>query len=309
MSYENEVAVIGMGPAGVSAAIYLKRYGMEPVCFEKGMVGGKTNFTDRIENYPGFIGEKGSVLSSNLASQLKDFGIEPVYKSVKELSLNEDGSFLLKYGKVERNFRYVIIANGLTDKPLHLEGEESFRRRGISSCAICDGPLYKEKDVAVVGGGNSAFQEANYLATICNRVYLVSHHRNLKAQEKNINTFNSFGNTELLVPYEPVACTGTNSIESLVLEHNETHERKEIRISGLFVYIGNMPVLDYLKIEGLTNERGYITANPASMETKVKNLYAVGDCRDTPLRQVTTAVSDGSLAATSIHADYMDSVK
>ncbi len=308
MSFENEVAVIGLGPAGVAASIYLKRYGMEPVCFEKELVGGKTNYTDRIENYPGFPGDRGAALANNLSSQLEDFGIEPIYRPVKELSLNEDGSFLIKYGKFERNFRYVIIANGLTDKPLHLEGEENFRRRGISSCAICDGPLYKGKDVAVVGGGNSAFQEANYLATICNHVYLVSHHRNLKAQQRNIDKFNSFENTELILPYEPVACTGTNSIESLILEHDETKERKEISISGLFVYIGNLPVLDYVKIEGLTNERGYIETDPSTMETKVKHLYAAGDCRNTPLRQVTTAVSDGSMAATSIHNDYMNSL-
>ncbi len=309
MSFENEVAVIGMGPAGVSAAIYLKRYGMIPVCFEKENVGGKTNYTDRIENYPGFTGERGSVLSNSFASQLEEFQIEPIYRAVKELSLNEDGSFTVKYGKEERRFRYVIIANGLIDRPLHLEGEETFRRRGISSCAICDGPLHKGKDVAVIGAGNSAFEEANYLATICSHVYLVSHHRNFKAQDQVIETFNNFENTEIVVPYEPVACTGTNKIETLIVENGETGERRELEISGLFVYIGYIPALDYLKIEGITNERGYINADPASMETPVKNLYAAGDCRDTPLRQVTMAVGDGSLAATSIHNDYMSSIK
>ena len=301
---KKEVAVIGLGPGGVSAAIYLKRYGMVPYCFEKELVGGKVNKTEKIENYAGVKSIGGPDLGMLLESQLKSFDIKPIYKTVKRVSLNEDGTFHVEYGKdLSHDFQYVLLANGLGEKPFPIQGEEAFHKRGISRCAICDGPLYKGKDVAVIGAGNSAFEEATYLASICNHVTLIARRTQFRADQMVVDTFKALDNVTLLAPYEVVSATGTTSIESLKVRNKETMEEKDVAISGLFLFVGDMAVSNFVDIPDLTDEKGYLITD-SNMMTKVKNLYAAGDCRTTPLRQVATATSDGALAATMIHNDY-----
>ena len=304
---DKEVAIIGLGPAGVSASIYLKRYGLIPVPYEKELVGGKTNYTEKIENYPGFIGEKGPVLSQYFEKQLKELDIKPLYKTITSLSKNEDGTFHFEYGKESRDFKYVIIANGLKQKEYHIKGEEAFNRRGFSSCAICDGPFYKNKNVVVIGGGNAAFEEACYLATICNQVSLVARRTEFKAQDEVIKHFKSYENTALYAPYEAISCKGTTSLEEVTLKNRKTGETITIKTDGIFVYIGAIPALDFLKIDNLVDEKGFLITD-MKMQTKVKNLYAIGDCRNTLLRQVVSACNDGALAATEIHQDYLQNV-
>lgn len=306
---DKEVCIVGAGPAGASAAIYLKRYGMEPVLFEKDLVGGKTNYTDRIENYPGYLGEKGPLLGQQLGDQLEKLGIHPIYSEVQAIFLNEDGTFSVSYGKTERTFRYVILANGLADRPYHLSGEESFHSRGISRCAICDGPFYKGKDVVMIGSGNAAFEEANYLCTICRSVSLIARRETFRAQEDVVAKFRSFENGRIYAPYEAISCTGEKSLESVTIRNLETKEEKVLEVQGMFVYIGAIPVTGFLHIDNVGDEHGFVKADPSSMKTAIPNLYAIGDCRDTPLRQVTMAVGDGSLAATKIHYDYLKSRK
>lgn len=301
---KKEVAVIGLGPGGVSAAIYLKRYGMVPYCFEKELVGGKVNKTEKIENYAGVKSIGGPDLGMLLESQLKSFDIKPIYKTVKRVSLNEDGTFHVEYGKdLSHDFQYVLLANGLGEKPFPIEGEETFHKRGISRCAICDGPLYKGKDVAVIGAGNSAFEEATYLASICNHVTLIARRTQFRADQMVVDTFKALDNVTLLAPYDVVSATGSASIESLKVRNKETMEEKDVAISGLFLFVGDMAISNFVDIPDLTDEKGYLITD-SNMMTKVKNLYAAGDCRTTPLRQVATATSDGALAATMIHNDY-----
>ena len=300
---EKEVAVIGLGPGGVAASIYLKRYGMTPIAFERENVGGKTNKTDRIENYPGFVNGKGPELAMALEDQLSAFQIKVNYKEVKKVALNEDGTFKVFYGKEEKDFKYVILANGVAEKPFDVPGQEKFHKRGFSGCAICDGPFYKGKDVAVIGGGNSAFQEAIYLASICSHVSVVAHHSNLKVMKGVLDKFNALDNVTLYAPYDTVECDGETSLSSLTIENNETKERVTLSVSGCFVYIGDAPQTQFVDIEGVKDGKSFFVTNEL-MQTPVKNLYAIGDCRNTALRQVTMAVADGSLAATMIHKDY-----
>lgn len=298
-----KVAVIGLGPGGVAASIYLKRYGRTPVCFEKENVGGKVNLTDKIENYPGYRKGSGPELARTREEQRNDFSIPVNYEEVKELTLNEDGTFHLKTDYSEQDFYYVILANGLKPRPFPLEGEDMFKKRGISTCAICDGPFYKGKEVIVIGGGNSAFQEAIYLASICSKVSLVAHHEKLKAEEGLVNHFTSLSNAKLYVPYEPRSVDGDTSFKSLTMKNNNTSEERILKGDGLFLFVGDKPQTDFIRINQIKDERGYIVTD-SLRETSVRHLFAIGDCRNTPLRQVTRAVSDGSLAATRIHSDY-----
>ncbi len=300
---KSKVAVIGLGPGGVSAAIYLKRYGRTPVCFEKENVGGKVNLTDRIENYPGYRKGSGPELAMVREDQLSDFSIPVRYEEVLSLTRNGDGSYRLKTVKGEEDFVYVILAIGLKPRPFPLKGEEKFSRRGISSCAICDGPFYKGKDVIVIGGGNSAFQEAIYLSSLCSHVSLVSHHEKLKAEPVLVDRFKSLENTSFYVPYEPLSVSGETSFSSLTRKNSNTGEEVTLKADGLFLFVGDRPQTSFVHLEGVMDEKGYLLTDDLR-QTKEKNLFAVGDCRSTPLRQVTRAVSDGSLAATRIHRDF-----
>ena len=230
-----EVAIIGLGPSGVSAAIYLKRYGMTPICYEKELIGGKVNKTEKIENYAGIPSISGPDLGMKLEEQLGKFSIKPIYKDVKEVKKNEDGTFTVSTSKDSKDFYYVILANGLGEKPFPIPGEDTFNKRGISRCAICDGSFYQGKDVAVIGGGNSAFEEATYLSDICLHVTLIARRREFRAQESVVEEFRSKNNTEILAPYNIVSASGENSISSIVVKNNETGEEKTLSISGLFL--------------------------------------------------------------------------
>lgn len=299
-----EVAIIGMGPSGVSAAIYLKRYGMTPVCYEKELVGGKVNKTEKIENYAGIISISGPDLGMLLEEQLKKFAIRPIYQEVRCVSLNEDGTFTVSTNKEEHVFGYVILANGMGEKSFVIPGEEKFHRRGISRCAICDGSFYQGKDVAVIGAGNSAFEEATYLSDICSHVTLVARRAMFRAQEAVVEEFRRRPNTEILAPYLAVYADGTDNITSLTVKNSETGEERRLSISGLFLYVGEEACSSFVSIEGIKDSKG-IYQTDSHMETGVKNLYAIGDCRDTYLRQVATATNDGAVAATSIYEDYL----
>lgn len=299
----NEVCIVGLGPAGVSAAIYLKRYGMEPVCYEKELVGGKVNKTERIENYAGILSVKGPDLGMTLEDQLAKFNIKVNYEEVTEVSLNEDGSFKVSTSYGSKDYRYVILANGLGERPFPIAGEDTFKKRGISRCAICDGNFFKNKNVAVIGAGNSAFEEALYLSDICSHVTLVARRNEYRAQESIVEQLKKKENAIILSPYVPVLVKGTDTLEQMVVENRETGEQKALDISGLFLYVGEMANTSFVKIPQAMDEKGILVTDD-HLETKVKNLYAVGDCRDTLLRQVATATSDGALAASFIHEDY-----
>ncbi|MFA6861768.1 MAG: FAD-dependent oxidoreductase [Bacilli bacterium] len=299
-----DVAIIGMGPGGVSSAIYLKRYGMNPVCFEKDLVGGKTNYTDKVENYPGYLDVRGPLLATDFEKHLQVFDIKPIYTEVKSVLLNPDGTYEVSWGKNTRSFKYVILANGLGEKPYKIPGEENFHKRGISRCAICDGNFYKGKDVAVIGGGNAAFEEACYLSTICHSVALISHNALFKAQEFVFEQFKNASNTAIYAPYQSVEARGEKSLEELDIVNSETNEKKTLHIQGLFIYVGSIPVTGFLGINDLTDKNGFVITD-SKMMTKSPHLYAIGDTRATPLRQIAMAVSDGALAATDIHLDYL----
>lgn len=304
MINDKEVAVIGLGPAGVSASIYLKRYGLEPIAFEKENIGGKVNKTEVIENYAGLTKIKGFELGMNFENQINSFAIKTIYKEIKSLTLNDDGSFHIEYGNnLNSDFKYVILANGLNDRPFSINNEERYHKRGISRCAICDGPLYKNKDVAIVGAGNSAFEEGLYLASICSHVYLIARREEFRADVTLVEKFKKLDNTTIYAPYEIIDSTGEKSIYEITIKNRKDESSVKLNISGLFLYVGDVPNTDFIKIDDLKRDNGYIIVD-YNKETNIKNLYAVGDCTNTTLRQVATAVSDGAKAASSVFNHY-----
>ena len=301
---DKEVAIIGMGPAGVSASIYLSRYGMTPFCFEKELVGGKVNKTEKIENYAGVVSIDGPKLGLSFEQQLSSMNIEPIYKEVKEVSLNEDGSFKVIYGRnIIHDFKYVILSNGLKEKPFPIKGEDSFNKRGISRCAICDGALYKGKNVAVIGSGNSAFEEAIYLASITNHVTLLARREEYRAQPSVVEKFKSLPNTDIISPVDIISVDGNSSIENIHIYDKKNEKEIDLPLQGLFIYVGDEPSLSFLNIPTIKSENGYIVVDDKK-KTNIENLYAIGDCRVSTLRQVATAVSDGAIAANEIYLDY-----
>lgn len=300
---DNRVCVIGLGPAGVSASIYLKRYGMEPICYERELIGGKVNKTEMIENYAGIPYIKGMELAACYENQIERFNIQVRYEEVIKLSLNDDNTFLVETKKHKDNFKYVIIANGLGERPFPIKGEDEFLKRGISRCAICDGNFYKGKEVCVIGAGNSAFEEATYLSTICSFVTLIARRKEFRADKSVVDNFKNRDNTKILSPYNVVSCKGSDTIEELTIQNRDTNEILNIKLSGLFLYVGEVSDSSFVQIPNIKDENGFFITNERK-ETKVKNLYAVGDTRITPLRQVVTSSSDGALAASFIFEEY-----
>lgn len=294
MKNVSDVAVVGLGPAGVTAAIYLKRFGFEPICFEPQIIGGKVNVTYLIENYPGFHGS-GPELAQKLAEQIEFYGIKKISRQVTGIR-RLDETFEIVTEDESHLFKAVIIATGMQEKPYTVPGSEKYGGRGISRCAVCDGPLFRRREVAVVGGGNSAFEEAAYLATICSKVTLINRRTEFRADAQLVNEFRDSANTEIRAPYIIADSDGVNKIETLTLENTLDKSRVEIKTEGLFVYVGATPITDFLTINGLLDNRGFIMTD-GTAGTAEPGLFAAGDVRVTPLRQVATAVADGAMAA------------
>lgn len=297
MSQVRDIAIIGVGPAGAAAAIYLKRFGFNPICYEYQMIGGKINFTNIIDNYPGFQGE-GQNLAANIAKQIEEYDIAVIPSEVKVIRKKDD-FFEVETANGKELYNVVIIATGMTEKAYEVPGSTKYKSRAISRCAICDGPLFRQKEVVVLGGGNSAFEEATYLASICSHVTLINRRSEFRADSKLVQEFKSLSNVEIKTPYVIKDSDGENKIESLTLENVEDKTTETIKADALFIYIGAIPMTSLLEELDALDERGFIKTN-MDMSTSVKGLYAIGDVRNTPLRQIATAVSDGALCAFAI---------
>lgn len=297
----DEVAVIGLGPAGVSASIYLKRYSLNPICYEKDLIGGKTNYTDKIVNYAGFTLEKGPLLASNYEKQLQEFGIKPIYKAVSKIEKIDD-FFRLTIDNQTRDFKYVILAIGLTMKKSNIINIDKFKGRGISTCAICDGNFYKGKDILVYGNGNACLEETLYLASLAKNIYLINPDKKLNGVEAEIEKINKLNNIHFYYESKVVEVDGDNVLKQVKIKNK--NEEVIIKGDALFLYGQMLPSSSIIDFDVEKNEAGFIKVD-SFMCSSVKNFYVVGDYRDTSLRQVVTASSDGAIASLAIHNDYL----
>ena len=287
MKLNFDCIVIGAGIAGLTAAIYLKRAGKNVVIIEKSMPGGQILKTNSIKNYPGFIEIAGFSLIRKILDQIDNLEIQIIKEEVKEIKnlkvVTDNNIYLTKN---------IIIATGRKPRILGLQNENELIGKGISFCASCDGNLFKNEKVAVVGGGNTAFEEALYLSNICSKVYLIHRSENYRAENYLINELKQKQNV-FLMPNEII--TKLNTKEGY-LESIETDKNK-YDIKALFVAIGQIPAV--IKIETLETENGYIKVNN-KMETNINGIYACGDCIKKDVYQLTTAAAEGTIAATSI---------
>lgn len=300
MSETYEAIIIGGGPAGLTAGLYLMRAGIKALLLEKVVPGGAPVNTWRVENYPGFPeGISGRELMDRFAAHAKAFDL-PVreFAGVENVSL-KNGRFTVTADDGEFISSGVIIASGTEPAKMGIPGENELIGRGISYCATCDGMFFKDLEVAVIGGGDSAIEEALSLANIVKKVYVVHRRDALRAQK--ILQERAFRNPKMqfLWNRRPVEVVGKGQVESIVLEDTVTNERINLPVSGVFVYVGYRPDTGFLGDLVDRDGTGFIITDE-EMATRTKGLYAAGDVRKKTLRQISTAVGDGALAAVNL---------
>jgi thioredoxin reductase (NADPH) len=297
-----DIVVIGSGPSGMTAAIYAKRAGLSVALIEASAPGGQINKTAKIENYPGFSTIDGPTLAYNMFTQANSLGITYKYAKVAEIIDNGDHK-VVKTNKEEITCKAIIIATGRKAKELGLENEKGLTGRGIGWCATCDGPLFKDKHVAVVGGGNSALEESLQLATLVGKITLI--HRRDEFRGDKILAERVINNPKIEIMYDNVITKINaldNHLDSIDIENVKTKEQKHLEIAGLFIYIGFEPALDFINNINLNMKDGYIVVDE-NMRTNIKNIYACGDIIKKELYQIVTAVSEGAIAAVSALRD------
>ncbi len=296
-----DLVIIGDGPAGLSAGIYAVRYGLDTLILEKDVISGQIALTDIVENYPGFSSIAGMELMDKFKEHAEDAGVTTEDGEV--LSIKSDGDKkIISTDEGEIEAKAVIIATGANPRHLGVPGEEEFAGRGVSYCATCDGPFFRGKNVAVIGGGDTAITDALILSNIASKVYVVHRRDELRATKVLKDRAFSKNNIEFIcdtVLEEIVGSDDVNgSVEKVILKNVNSGAINEMAMDGVFIYVGIVPNTDFIDVD--KNKAGFIITNDR-METSVDGIYAAGDCRVTPLRQVVTAVSDGAIAAASAH--------
>ena len=288
-----DIIIVGAGPAGLTAAIYALRSNKKVLVLEKETIGGQMSSSPLIENYPGFLSISGSELANNLYSQVIELGGEVELEEVLSIEFGEVKTVTTDMGKYET--KSIIFATGAKYRRLGLEKEEEFIGNGISFCVACDGAFYKDKTVAVIGGGNSAVINAITLSDICKKVYVVQNLDKLSAEASLINKLNAKENAEVIYNATVQELIGDNNLSAISIVVNKTEKRK-LAIDGIFVSIGLLPQNDFIKDDITLDEHGYIKSD-TECTTNLEGVFVAGDCRTKNVRQITTATADGSIAA------------
>lgn len=288
-----DVLIVGAGPAGCAAAVYLKRYGFNVKVIEKSIVGGNVVFTNKVDNYLGIFDETGLNLSTKFKEHLKFLDIEIINDQV--LSIEKKDNFILKLKNSTLESKYLILASGRTFKKLGLENEEKYVGRGISFCAICDGPMTKNKNIVVVGGGNSAFEETLHLAKYAKEITILVRDE-IRADKYLVDKVKSLDNVTISLKEEILEYKGDMYLTSIVTN------KREINVDAVFLYVGLVPQIDYLKDLNLNIKNNYIIVDK-NYKTNIDRCYAVGDVIDKRMYQIATSVAEGVEAAFSINED------
>ena len=294
-----DLIIIGCGPAGMTAAIYAKRANKNVLILEKETIGGQMASAPLIENYPGYQAISGSELANQMFEQLSNLGVDVELEDVKEIEPGQVKKVISDENTYEAEA--VLIATGSKYRLLGLENEEELIGKGIHFCVACDGAFYKNKEVAVIGGGNSAVINALTLSDICSKVYVIQKLDTLTAEETLIDKLSSKNNVEIILGATVQKIIGSKELQSIVVKIKK--EEKEIFLDGMFISVGLIPQSDIVKDILKINSFGYIES--ADGVTEEEGIFVAGDCRDKKVRQVTVATGDGTVAAISA-IDYLN---
>jgi len=291
-----DLILIGGGPAGLTAALYAGRSRLKTLLLEKAGLGGQIILSPTIENYPGFAGGVGTAeLIQAMHKQVEELEVEIRYEEVNQI-IGADGLFKVSSSEAEYEAKTVIIASGACPKKLDIPGEAKLIARGVSYCGTCDGPLFKNKDIFVVGGGDKAVEEAIYLTRFASKVSLIHRRRELRASK--ILQERLFENKKIEVLWDsvPLEILGERAVEGIKIKNLKSLEIKELKADGVFVFVGIHPHTQFLRDLLKLDEVGFILTDE-DMRASVEGIWACGDCRKKTLTQVITACSDGAIAA------------
>ena len=300
MNYD--IVVVGAGPAGLTAALYGLRAGKSVLVLEGKAYGGQIVNAKEVENYPGVPSISGRDLSKNMLQQVKQLGGET--KLEKVISLKNEGEQKIITTDMDEEYhaKAVIIATGAASRKLGLSNEEEYVGRGVSYCATCDGNFYRDKVVAVIGGGNTALMDAIYLASLAKKVYLIHRRGEFRAEQKYIEDAKKLSNVEFILNAVPTELGGEEKLSSITIEDKTSSEKKLLEVDGVFVAVGYEPQNQVFADVISLDELGYIQTDDG-VHTNVSGVYVAGDARAKELKQLTTAVSDGAIAATTAVAE------
>ncbi|NCB48323.1 MAG: thioredoxin-disulfide reductase [Clostridia bacterium] len=293
-----DIAIIGGGPSGMTAGIYAKRAGLDVIIFEKSTPGGAVASTFEVANFPSFLKVSGMELASKIFEQVSNLGIPFEFEEVNKIITDGEIKTVECFKKTFKA-RAVILALGASVKLLNIENERKFLGRGISYCATCDGNFFKEKTVALVGGGNTALEDVFYLSNIAKKVYLIHRRDELRADKILVSRLEGKENVEFVLNHTVTALSGNEHLEKIEVSSRLSNEKKMLDVDGLFVCIGRGPDTDIVVGDLKRNEAGYIITDE-NMKTNLDGVFAVGDIRNTQLRQIITACADGAIASTKV---------
>lgn len=297
-----DVAIIGAGPAGLTAGVYAARAGLSVALIEAGAPGGQMVNTAEIENYTGFEKVSGPDLAMKMFNHAKVAGAEYIYGDVEKIIPQPDKTHLVDCGTKQYNVRAVIIATGTKHRRLGIPGEAELAGRGISWCAVCDGAFYKDEEVAVIGGGDAAVEEAIYLTGLAKKVYII--HRRNELRATKVLQERAFANEKIDIIWDTVPLkyniNTENKFAGITLQNTKTSVETELTVSGAFTYVGNDPVTHMVQELGITNDAGNIIVDE-KMATTIPGIFAAGDVIEKDLRQVVTATNDGAIAAQNVY--------
>lgn len=302
MTQKYDVVIIGAGPGGMTAATYASRANMSVLMLDRGIYGGQMNNTAEIENYPGYSSIMGADLSEKMYAASMQFGAEYAFGTVQKLERQENQTWLVTTDMATYEANAVIVATGSEYKKLHVHGEQEYSGRGVSYCAVCDGAFFRGQHVYVVGGGDSAVEEAVYLAGIAEKVTIIHRRDTLRAQPILQKRAFDAENIDFLWNTEVTQIIGDDvKVTNLKLRNNETGTEEIVDAGGIFIYVGLLPVSGAVDGLDVTDEEGWIVTNER-METAQPGLFALGDVRKKELRQVATAVGDAAIAGQNAYA-------
>lgn len=303
-----DLIIIGGGPAGLAAGIYAVRFGLDALILERNEISGQISMADIVENYPGFPSISGLELMEKYRTHAQEVGVKTRITEVLSVR-NEGPKKIVSTDSGDLEAKAIIIATGANPKHLGVPGEKEFISKGVSYCAICDGPFFKNKTVVVVGGGNSAVTDALFLSKIAQKVYLVHRRDRLRAAKVLQDRATATPNIELLLNTLILEIVGNREgvkkVEKVILQDLKSKETRELFTNGVFIYVGIHPNTELVNVE--KDNEGFIKTD-RWMETSEKGIYAAGDCSDTPIWQIVAAVRDGAIAATAVN-EYIQKQK